>query len=133
MDGPHSINSGPGETSTLSLLASVAERLAHRAIYEGRDAVERELLREVVQGGLATAAGVWARPGAGAPWRQLRGFGGDTPSPDRAELASATSCHSMDEDRCLVAISSLHNHEASSEALELLARLNASLSGGEGR
>ncbi len=118
---PEPIYPRTGETDSVSHLASATARLVASACSGGRDAVERDLLREVVQSGLASAAGIWSRPHPMAAWAQVRSFGGDVPAPSSVSAGCTATRLDLWPDRCLVALGSLLNHEANVEAIELLA------------
>lgn len=121
MEGPGHSDLNASEASTVTALGSIIERLSILALTAGQDAMERELLREVVGAGLASAAGLWTRAHDDAPWLQVRGFGGETPPPDRSLSGPAGACVPLAQHRRLVTRCSLLNHEANTEALELLA------------
>ena len=103
------------------MLADATVRLAASACAGGLEAVERELLREVVQSGWATAAGIWTRTQRSAPWRQLRGYGGAVPSPEQASAGPTATVHELGPCRCLVAQGGLLNREEALEAIDVLA------------
>lgn len=108
-------------SDTFSLLADATVRLATAACAGGQETVERELLREVVQSGWATAAGIWSQAHPGAPWRQLRGYGGAVPCPESAGAGTTATVHELGTRRCLVVEGQLLNREESLEAIDVLA------------
>ncbi len=111
----------PGAEDTFSALADATLRLATAACVGGQGTVERELLREVVQSGWATAAGIWSQEHPDAPWRQLRGYGGPVPSPRSAGAGTTATVHELGPRRCLVAEGELMNREENLEAIDVLA------------
>ncbi len=123
MGDPDSIRprANPGAEDTFSALADATLRLATAACAGGQGTVERELLRELVRSGWATAAGIWSQDHPGAPWSQLRGYGGPVPSPESAGAGTTATVHELGPRRCLVAQGQLMNREENLEAIDVLA------------
>jgi len=121
VEEPNPTHQKPSEADPVSRLASAAARLAASACSGGQDAVERDLLREVVQSGLARAAGIWSRSHPQAPWVQVRSYGGEVPSPSAVGAGSTATLLDLWPDRCLVVLGALLDHEANVEAIEILA------------
>ncbi len=120
MGEPEPIHRRTSDTDPVSLLASATARLVASACSGGRDAVERDLLREVVDSGLASAAGIWSRAHELAPWTQVRSYGGDVPSPAALGAGSTPTRLDLSPGRSLVALGALLDHEANVEAIEVL-------------
>ncbi|MGD2018373.1 MAG: hypothetical protein PVJ89_09670 [Planctomycetota bacterium] len=130
MDGSPQREYGARDATGLQVAAQAAVDLAGFAADGDRDGLERELLRSLVELGVARAAGLWARPTPEAPWTRQRGFGGETPAPAKANPGTLSLALHLDEHRCVVVTTSPLVREADLDAAEALVATAALLSEG---